>query len=1050
MDSRTALNQEAILRFTNSEGGAVQYRINREIGRGGSCIVYDAFYKTNAGDQKAVRIKECYPYKLKIFRKESGELIAETSQAEDFQKAQKKMESDFLLCNRIYSADGLSDSLINTIDIYKGNNTSYIVSAFLPGNTLDIYKPASLKYCLSIVKITAEILQHIHDAGFLYLDIKPENILVIDSQVLRIQLFDFDSLIPFSAVSGRNKKSPAHIRISYTKGFAALELQMGNLNQLGPYTDVYGISSLLFFLIFGDTPKAADCERDAQYDFSEMAYSGNVYQDKLFKELTAFFHNTLASYYPDRYRNMHEAIIKLDNLCKLADTTIPFISSTAINEPGIFVGRNDELTQLAQWFADSKSQCLFITGMGGIGKSTLLRKYLAANRDSFDSVLYLYYNGSIQDMINNDSHVFINTTAKDKEESRKDYFDRKLRQICQLTKGTRTILVIDNFYGEITPEFIQLTNADWRIIVVTRHDQLRSNYPVIHLQAIKESSDLYSLFQTYSNKSLQENDRACLDNIIRKISGHTLVLELVARQMIKSHITLAETSKLMDAHGFADIAPEKVYFEKDSLPSIDTIKNIISAIFCAEQQSPLSRKILKCLSLFNLPGIDIHLFAEMLALNSKDSLNDLMDDGWINISNETLSLHPVIREIIDQWEWSEDYRSAALEILAFLFDRFKLNQEDTRLIQLPNHESSDHGIICQIYSETISPEIRQTAPDQQLPLFLQLSENVLENCQKVPQLRESSSFNNLLCCLVVNLPPDREEYILKNAEELFHDSSWIQPYDGLILADVIANIYYKEKNFCEAFKTIEQSKTFIRVFDNYAKAQYYSLLSDFFDERLAGAYDSDNEFNDFHHLIDAINKSIRYIKMSHKPDSKQLLLKYLLSKINVLIRHNPEEKGIKALLGQAKQLYEELPEENFYLRQNYCMSCAWYFTYTIPDSETVEEFIQDAENIAREICPVGLEFIDEIIIPAANMFLEFNKYEKSADKLLSGIEICQTHNKILPYSRKKMELYQYLLEVYDSANETEKVRSLIDRIDKEKAAIKDSGIATALPSDCQH
>ena len=68
MDSRIALAANTQLHFRNKEGCAVRYTIIKEIGRGGSCIVYDASYETNTGDLKYVRIKECYPFKLRIER----------------------------------------------------------------------------------------------------------------------------------------------------------------------------------------------------------------------------------------------------------------------------------------------------------------------------------------------------------------------------------------------------------------------------------------------------------------------------------------------------------------------------------------------------------------------------------------------------------------------------------------------------------------------------------------------------------------------------------------------------------------------------------------------------------------------------------------------------------------------------------------------------------------------------------------------------------------------------------------------------------------------
>ena len=63
MDGRIALAPGAELKLHTGTGYVI-YTINREVGRGGSCIVYDASYADNLGNYKLVRVKECYPHAL--------------------------------------------------------------------------------------------------------------------------------------------------------------------------------------------------------------------------------------------------------------------------------------------------------------------------------------------------------------------------------------------------------------------------------------------------------------------------------------------------------------------------------------------------------------------------------------------------------------------------------------------------------------------------------------------------------------------------------------------------------------------------------------------------------------------------------------------------------------------------------------------------------------------------------------------------------------------------------------------------------------------------
>ena len=62
-----------MLRF-RIDTGYVPYTINGEIGRGGSCIVYDASYADRLGNRKLVRVKECYPHAMRIARDADGRL----------------------------------------------------------------------------------------------------------------------------------------------------------------------------------------------------------------------------------------------------------------------------------------------------------------------------------------------------------------------------------------------------------------------------------------------------------------------------------------------------------------------------------------------------------------------------------------------------------------------------------------------------------------------------------------------------------------------------------------------------------------------------------------------------------------------------------------------------------------------------------------------------------------------------------------------------------------------------------------------------------------
>ena len=71
MDGRIALSPGTELRF-DAASGPVRYTLGREIGRGGTCIVYDASYRDNLGNERLVRIKECCPLDARAQRQADG------------------------------------------------------------------------------------------------------------------------------------------------------------------------------------------------------------------------------------------------------------------------------------------------------------------------------------------------------------------------------------------------------------------------------------------------------------------------------------------------------------------------------------------------------------------------------------------------------------------------------------------------------------------------------------------------------------------------------------------------------------------------------------------------------------------------------------------------------------------------------------------------------------------------------------------------------------------------------------------------------------------
>ena len=209
MDSRAALKAGTTLRFNDGW----EYTITDELARGGASIVYNAYYIDNLGTKKAVRIKECYPFRCNLRRSSDGNLLIPETERKLFAQTKQKMWRAYQLGNEFFAADGLTNLTANTYNIYEANHTLYVVSVYAQGQELSYDRYSSVKDSIAAVKSAATAISKIHNKGFLYLDIKPSNILTLEGTTELIQLFDFDTVVPISDVPDLRDKISFYQRL---------------------------------------------------------------------------------------------------------------------------------------------------------------------------------------------------------------------------------------------------------------------------------------------------------------------------------------------------------------------------------------------------------------------------------------------------------------------------------------------------------------------------------------------------------------------------------------------------------------------------------------------------------------------------------------------------------------------------------------------------------------------------------------------------------------------------------------------------------------------
>lgn len=1107
MDHRIALKSNTPLRLCNDRGEAIHCVIESEIGRGGSCIVYEAARITDTGDKTLYRVKEFYPYKLNISRDENNGLTPSANDAEVFAQRQEQFHSDFSRTNQLFYSDTNYSSMANQLDVFRQNGTSYVLSAYSSKKTLATYKPESLKECITLVKQVAYVLGNIHKQGYLYLDTKPDNVLVVDGYQKQIQLFDFDSLLSIQEVRKTSKLSCSDVRLSYSKGFAPIELQTSKIKRLGAHTDVYSVGALLFYLLFGYTPTAPDCETDAVFDFTKIQYDYRKCDDRLFGSLSDFFHNALAVYYADRYQSMQEVSEQLQEIEKYADLVIPRIYSTQIAKPKIFYGREREFEELDRLLANPDYNCLFVTGMGGIGKSAFIREYLTRRRGKFDTVLYVHYKGSIEATISNDSNIEINTLRQDEEPKiGTRYFDKKLQKIRELVRGTSSVLVIDNFTGEFDDDLRELLKTELKVILLSRKAPFYQSCQEMKLSAVSDLNALRCIFEDNLGRSIKDNEQDGFEQILKRVEGHTLVLELIAKQIANSHITISSAASLTDEHGFSAIAPEKVDYEKDSKQTSDTIGNIIDALFEMNALSEEKKTLMKVASLLGDDGIDINQFQQIMKLVSKDDLNELIRDGWLAISGDTISMHNVIQEAVHRWEWTPEYVNAAEQFLTYFYVEIRLestkNNYPKKLrkyitaadAELPpelkdkwifrkliayrdrsmkridkwlEKKFDEAGLIGKVNRERYA-RIKDESPAdiEKLTKLLFQAESIIKQCQREEAICDTDLFINLQFTVLLNMPRYREDFIFSETSRLLADNA--KTYDSVVCANpmsdirqdaiVIMRVYELVFSIHAARSDKEAMKDWLDSADKAARhfrkqgayAIYYNMVSDYYDILLDGSYDTEDPDEELllNKMLDAIEKTLHYSKRVLSYDGNHLYAKNILAKATILMRSGRgTEKEISELIDTAKKIIAENTSQYADVRLQYYLVCAWYFALVHDSAKSTDVFVKDARELSDIIIPTDLQKIEEVIIPCANIFFELSCHGRAMALLYEGTRLCAKHANTDSYARIRQELCDHLWEVGIESQQFDLCQKTIELIEAENEEIVDPKNRVVIPDE---
>ena len=221
-----------------------RYVVEGVIGEGGMGIVYLGY--DSVLDCK-VSVKEYFPRKLSTRDANSTDIHIYVGPGEEtFNEGLEKFVDEARILAKFDNIDGI----VSVRDFFYENNTAYIVMEHVDGETIrDIVDKCGKiegNQTLELMKPILYSLIKIHQKGLLHRDISPDNI-IIDKEKKAY-------LIDFGAARFLENEENKTMTVFFTRGYSAEEQYAENSHK-GPYTDVYGICSTMYFMLTGIRPE---------------------------------------------------------------------------------------------------------------------------------------------------------------------------------------------------------------------------------------------------------------------------------------------------------------------------------------------------------------------------------------------------------------------------------------------------------------------------------------------------------------------------------------------------------------------------------------------------------------------------------------------------------------------------------------------------------------------------------------------------------------------------------------------------------------------------
>lgn len=309
------------------------------------------------------------------------------------------------------------------------------------------------------------------------------------------------------------------------------------------------------------------------------------------------------------------------------------VISERINIPTIsrckyFSGREKELQAFSEMLEAEEK--IFIYGVGGIGKSEFVKKFIKDNKSDFTNILFITYADSLKNTV-----AGINFKGDKSDETLENLYTQHMNYLRVMQNDT--LIIIDNF--DIIPEddenFDDIMELNCKIIFTTR-SHIGEDYAVFEMPNIERQY----LFEIAEKLNVTDIDKDTLDKIFEALHNHTLACELILRLLKKSAFTADELlDKILNEHVGLDVSDK---IRKDiSATYYEHIHQLFRLFALSDEQ----KNVMRLLSLAPVEGIDDKYFMQLSGVKNMNAINELDEVGLVYYGEHIIRVHPLVGEV---------------------------------------------------------------------------------------------------------------------------------------------------------------------------------------------------------------------------------------------------------------------------------------------------------------------------------------------------------------------------------------------------------------------